>query len=77
MIGEVETALGRRFGIRIPVKLVVDDGRPAQPAPPKPAPPVTPDDKVDLDGLVDADPASGSAVEKLTEAFPGAELVDS
>ena len=82
MIGEVETALSRRFGIRIPVRLVVDDGRSAQPASPEPASPepaspVTPDDKVDLGGLVDADPTSGSAVEKLTEAFPGAELVDS
>ena len=34
------------------------------------------DEAVDLDGLVDADIAEGSAVEKLTQAFPGASLVD-
>jgi hypothetical protein len=39
---------------------------------------VTPavDEVVDLDGLVDADIAEGSAVEKLSQAFPGASLVD-
>ena len=34
------------------------------------------DDEVDLAALVDADAAEGSAVERLTKAFPGAALVD-
>ena len=34
------------------------------------------DDVVDPDELVEADPAEGSAVAKLTRAFPGAALVE-
>jgi hypothetical protein len=34
------------------------------------------DDEVDLSALVDANAAEGSAVERLTEAFPGAALVE-
>ena len=77
--GELEVVLAARFGATVPVRLVVDDGsidrasstRPAS-EPHKPQD----DDEVDLSALVDADGAEGSAVERLTKAFPGAALVD-
>jgi hypothetical protein len=34
------------------------------------------DESIDLDELVDADVAEGSAVDRLTQAFPGAALVE-
>jgi DNA polymerase-3 subunit gamma/tau len=78
MVGDMEAALASRFGVTVPVRMVVDDGRSAKPAPPRPSTPTAPtDDEVDLTGLVDADATAGSAIEKLTEAFPGARLVDS
>ena len=78
IVGDMEAALASRFGVIVPVRLVVDDDRSAEPAPPRPSTPTAPpDDEVDLTGLVDADATAGSAIEKLTEAFPGARLVDS
>ena len=79
--GELEAVLADRFQTTISVRLVVDDG-PIEPrsaagaktasAPRQPEA----DDEVDLSALVDADAAEGSAVERLTQAFPGAALVD-
>ena len=70
--------MANRFGVTVPVRLVVDAGRSFETAPPRPTTPAAPaDEDVDLTGLVDADATAGSAVEKLTEAFPGARLVDS
>jgi len=78
MVGDMEAVLASRFGVTVPVRLVVDDGRSAKPAPPRPSRSTAPtDEEVDLTGLVDADATAGSAIEKLTEAFPGARLVDS
>jgi hypothetical protein len=78
IVGDMEAALANRFGVTVPVRLVVDNGRSAEPAPPRPSTTTAPtDDEVDLTGLVDADATAGSAIEKLTEAFPGARLVDS
>ena len=72
---ELEKALADRFGVVVPVRLIVD-GDTRQPVrEPAVVTPVV-DEAVDLDGLVDADIAEGSAVEKLTQAFPGASLVD-
>ena len=79
--GELEAVLAARFQTAIPVRLVVDDG----PGEPTPAVGATPtarprkpqaDDEVDLSDLVSADAAEGSAVERLTQAFPGASMVD-
>ena len=76
---ELEKALTDRFGVAVPVRLIVDgDTRQSV----RESAVVTTvvdeavDEAVDLDGLVDADIAEGSAVEKLTQAFPGASLVD-
>jgi DNA polymerase-3 subunit gamma/tau len=79
--GELEAVLADRFQTTLPVRLVVDDGPPdAMPAAGTTATPEarTPqaDDEVDLSALVDANAAEGSAVERLTEAFPGAALVE-
>ena len=76
---ELEKALADRFGVAVPVRLIVDgDTRQSVREPAVVAPIVDEavDEAVDLDGLVDADIAEGSAVEKLTQAFPGASLVD-
>ncbi len=77
--GELEVVLAARFGTAVPVRLVVDDGsedrasstrsNPEQHQPQA-------DEEVDLSALMDADAAEGSAVERLTRAFPGAALVD-
>ena len=79
--GELEAVLAARFGTAVPVRLVVDDGpvdrapvRSTKATPPARSPQA--DDEVDLSALVDADSAEGSAVERLTRAFPGAALVD-
>ena len=72
---ELEKALADRFGVAVPVRLIVEgDTRQSVREPAMVTPAV--DEAVDLDGLVDADIAEGSAVEKLTQAFPGASLVD-
>ena len=59
--------------------LVVDDGSTDRASSTRPTPePRKPqaDDEVDLSALVAADAVEGSAVERLTKAFPGAALVD-
>ena len=77
--GELEVVLAARFGATVPVRLVVDDGSTGRASSTRPTPePRKPqaDDEVDLSALVDADAVEGSAVERLTKAFPGAALVD-
>ncbi|MEC9449157.1 MAG: DNA polymerase III subunit gamma/tau [Actinomycetota bacterium] len=79
--GELENVLAARFGGSLPVRLVVEDGSPAQTPVAKPRPVAVDESKVadesiDLDDLVDADVAEGSAVDRLTQAFPGAALVE-
>ncbi|MGY6499772.1 MAG: DNA polymerase III subunit gamma/tau [Acidimicrobiales bacterium] len=84
---EVEAALAAEFGMPITLHLVVDDGSAgADPSAPPPEPgrrPVPPSDPADeahdvgdLADLVDADVASTSSVERITELFPGAEVVE-
>ena len=75
MRAELEQVLSDRFGGTVPVRLVVDGDASAPVAPQVVATPVV-EESIDLDGLVDADMSEGSAVEKLTQAFPGASLVD-
>ena len=84
LLGEIESALTGRFGVRVPVRLVVEEAASGGPGPAG-APSTRPagkaggevdDDVVDPDELVEADPAEGSAVAKLTRAFPGAALVE-
>ena len=69
---ELEKVLAAHFGRPVPVRLAVD----AASAPPAVASPAALDDEaVDVRDLEDA-PSSGTGVERLAEAFPGAELVD-
>ena len=81
--GELENVLAARFGGSLPVRLVVDDGSSAPTLTPttKPRPvavdeSMVADESIDLDDLVAADVAEGSAVDRLTQAFPGAALVE-
>ena len=78
---ELEVLLASRFQEEVPVRLVVDDGS-SKSRPPDGALEVAEtrkpesEDEVDLSNLVDADATEGSAVDQLTQAFPGAALVD-
>ena len=82
LVGDVESALATRFGVPVPVVLTVDDTQGSSGKKMSPAKPVSGGaadvdyEVVDPDQLVDADASDGSAVEKLTQAFPGASLVD-
>ena len=80
LLGELETAIKNTFGVLVPVLLAVDDQSLSSLSPPNPVKPPTPvnnDEYLDLSDLVEADPNSGSAVERLSQAFPGAEIVES
>ena len=80
LLGELEAAVKNTFGVVMPVLLSVDDQSVSSlptPNPVKPPKPVNNDEDLDLSELVEADPNSGSAVERLSEAFPGAEIVES
>jgi len=69
---EVEAALAAHFGQPVPIRVVVGADAPAAPA----ADLAGPDEEVvDVHELEDA-PSAGSGVERLAEAFPGAELVE-
>ena len=73
---EVEAALTAHFGRAVPIHVVVADDRTTGGAEARPAEAAAPDDDVvDVHALEDA-PSAGSGVERLAEAFPGAELVD-
>ncbi|MET0903830.1 MAG: hypothetical protein ABWZ52_11365, partial [Acidimicrobiales bacterium] len=67
----VEQALAAHFGRSVPTRLAVD----AAVGPPAEAERVQDDEPVDVHELEDA-PAGGTGVDRLAEAFPGAELVD-
>ena len=83
LIGEVEGALAEQFGVAVPVRLVVDEGAtrpPPRPGAAKPAAAASPEDEddesINPDDLVDADAVVGSAVERITEEFPGVSVVE-
>jgi len=70
---EVESGLAAHFGRPVPVRLTIDDT--SGPAARTDPPPDPEDDIVDVADLEDA-PSAGTGVERLAEAFPGAELVE-
>jgi hypothetical protein len=76
---EVEAALADYFGRPVPLRLVLDDGSgPGDSRDPRggEAPPPS-DDDIDPDELVDAPPSHAvTGLQRLTEAFPGAQLVE-
>jgi hypothetical protein len=69
---EAEVALREQFGRAVPLKLVVDSGDPA------PAPGAAPRDEpeVDLSDLRDAPRDDRTHIDRLTDAFPGAEVIE-
>ena len=69
---DVEAALAADYGRPISLTLVVDGGEAAAPSTSATA---AGDEDVDLDGLVDAPAAPASSIDRLTQAFPGAELL--
>ncbi len=80
-VADVEAAFSSHFGQPIRLTLVVDGDPPppsgTQPAhAPQPSEPSPDDEAIDLTDLVDASPDEAGGVELLTEAFPGAELVE-
>ncbi|MBV8960765.1 MAG: hypothetical protein JO087_18545, partial [Actinobacteria bacterium] len=72
--GDVEETVSAHFGVRVPIKLVVDQGEHETAEATATAPPQGPDEPVDLGELEDA-PAVTSPEDRLKEAFPGAEEV--
>lgn len=72
---DVQAALEAHFGRPIPLRLTVDTSTAAQMADGG-APGASLAEPVDLDDLRDAPPDDRSGLERLTEAFPGAEVVD-
>ena len=91
LLPEVEQALASHFGRPVPLELVsghdggqIPDGSNVgsgpRPAPkPKPKAPegaeLEEEEMIDVSELVDAPTADGSALDQLTKAFPGAELI--
>jgi DNA polymerase III subunit gamma/tau len=76
---EVESMLRAQLGVDITLQLVVAGAAPA-PAPsaaPKPSAVVDHDEVIDMDDLTDAPPATYlSPLDRLTQAFPGAQVID-
>ncbi|MGH9084326.1 MAG: hypothetical protein ACRDYW_02640, partial [Acidimicrobiales bacterium] len=78
---QVEAALGAHFGRPVPLRLVALRTPPAGNAVAAASTPSTPadateeDEVVDVHALEDA-PSAASGVDRLTEAFPGAQLVE-
>lgn len=82
--GEVEAALQTRFGRPLSIQLVVDGSSPpprttAPPTTPQPAP--APDADVaaeigDVSQLENATDVASNSLDRLTEAFPGATVID-
>ena len=74
---EVEAALASRFGAPVPVRFVVEGTMPPPAEPAATAAPAVGDEtSIDPAELVDASAGDGSAVERITQAFPGAAFVD-
>ncbi len=72
---EVEAALAGHFGRPVPLRLTVDESAAAQ-LPDGGAPDASVVEPIDLDDLHDAPPDRRSPLDRLTEAFPGAEVIN-
>ncbi|MGF1600235.1 MAG: DNA polymerase III subunit gamma/tau [Acidimicrobiales bacterium] len=81
--GDVEQALSARFGRPVSIVVVIDDqAAPSQPEPGRLAessrPPGDEDDDIGpISELVDATETSSKGVDRLTQAFPGSEVISS
>ena len=78
---DVEAALAGHFGRPIPLRIVVDGDAATPGAASGGAPPdETPDDlgaDIDMDQLTDAEDTAVSGIDRIAEAFPGVEVVES
>jgi DNA polymerase-3 subunit gamma/tau len=72
---DVEAALAAHFGRPVPLRLVVDTGPVAPPADSSSHLPED-DGPVDVHDLVDAPAETVTGVDRLTQAFPGAQLIE-
>ncbi len=72
---DVEAALAAHFGRPIPLRVIVDPSTAAQLADGG-APGASLVEPVDLDDLEDAPPERNRGLDRLTEAFPGSEVVE-
>jgi hypothetical protein len=72
---DVEAALAAFYGRPVPLRLIVDPSTAAQLADGG-APGVSLAEPVDLDGLQDAPPERNRGLDRLTDAFPGSEVVE-
>ncbi len=81
-VADVEAALTQHLGVPVSIQLVVDGDavapapRAPEPAAAKPPSQAQPEEEVDLGALTDAEPDAAGGVDLLTDAFPGAELVE-
>jgi DNA polymerase-3 subunit gamma/tau len=83
---EVEAALSTHFSTTVPVRITVDNGGEQPPAATPSTPPTDPvvapapapaeEEVIDPSELTDASDAATSGLDLLTEAFPGAEVVE-
>lgn len=71
---ELERVLGEHFGRAVPVRLVVDPSVGAEVGGARRGD-AEHEDHVDLDELVDAPGDARTGIDRLTEAFPGAEVL--
>ena len=81
-VDDVRGAISSHVGNQVDLQLVVDGDAPPpvaraidQPAP-KVEAPVEEDEVIDLDSLTDASADAAGGIDLLTEAFPGAELIE-
>lgn len=76
--GEVEAALAAHFGTPLALEIVVDDDAPPPSGGPAPTADELPDDpeSIELADLVDATDAPAVDLDRVTQFFPGAEVVD-
>ncbi|HVL03404.1 MAG TPA: hypothetical protein VM386_03090, partial [Acidimicrobiales bacterium] len=72
---DVEAALAAFYGRPVPLRVIVDPSTAVQVADGG-APAAPANEQVDLDELEDAPPERRSGFDRLTEAFPGSEVVE-
>jgi DNA polymerase-3 subunit gamma/tau len=71
---DVEAALAAHFGQPVPIRLVLDDEPGPAAAPDSPS--IPDEDDIDVRELTDAPAAGASSVDRITDMFPGTELVE-
>jgi len=77
---EVETAIAEAFGVSLKIVLGVDDTPSNSPMTGRPAPtapaPVQDEADIDIHDLTDANVANATVVDRITDVFPGAEILE-